>query len=341
MNTFPPDQDGPSPSGPLSGEQPVLSSDPQPGPAWLYDDDQEDGSVSIAPFQMSGPMAAASSQTSEANQDVRQPARSARTRHRFPSLKVVLTTLVVLITLGLLGGIFLPAASTHLITASMPLQSSTTKPTPRKQRRPPSATPPIVPASSPGTWVPPQLPPGWIAAGLTTGDALFAERTASTFTDREMSLDYRDVGMRGQHGGTLTAAVFLLTPAAQQRFFANDVRAINNTLFDTLESERLIQAVVPLQPNLIQFEQQGQQQFAWVTSSFLLWQSPNPAQRTGGIATNPATGMPLIHHMLVLLLRMTPGTQGPNAPMGGTGWLVSGYSLDPPGGTLPPIVQPA
>lgn len=331
MNTFPSDQDGPSPSGPLSSEQPVLSSDLPSEPAWSYDD-QENGPVSIAPFQMSGPLTAAPSPIE----------KTARTRHRFPYLKVVLITLVVIFTLGLLGGIFLPAGSTHLTTTSTtPLQSPPTKPTPRKQRHPSGSTPPIVSVSSPGTWVPQQLPPGWIAAGLTAGDALFAERTASTFTDREMSLDYRDVGTRGHHGGTLTAAVFLLTPAAQQRFFANDVRVINNTLFDTLESERLIQAVVPLQPNLIQFEQQGQQQFTWVTSSFLLWQSPNPAQRTGGIATNPATGMPLIHHMQVLLLRVPPGTQGPNAPMGGTGWLVSGYSLDPPGGALPPIVQPA
>src|SRR3989449_7873397 len=33
---------------------------------------------------------------------------------------------------------------------------------------------------------------GWTGAGLSTGDSLEAERTAWTFTDREMSLDYRN-----------------------------------------------------------------------------------------------------------------------------------------------------
>jgi hypothetical protein len=37
--------------------------------------------------------------------------------------------------------------------------------------------------------------------------------------------------------------------------------------------------------------------------------------------------------MIVLLLRVPPGTQGTNAPMGGTGWLVSTYALDPAGGS--------
>jgi hypothetical protein len=45
--------------------------------------------------------------------------------------------------------------------------------------------------------------------------------------------------------------------------------------------------------------------------------------------------------MIVLLLRVTPGSQGTNAPMGGTGWLVSTYVLDPAGGSLPGIIQPA
>jgi hypothetical protein len=45
--------------------------------------------------------------------------------------------------------------------------------------------------------------------------------------------------------------------------------------------------------------------------------------------------------MIVLLLRVTPGTQGANAPMGGTGWLVSTYALDQAGGSLPTVIQPA
>jgi hypothetical protein len=45
--------------------------------------------------------------------------------------------------------------------------------------------------------------------------------------------------------------------------------------------------------------------------------------------------------MIVVLLRVTPGSQGTNAPMGGTGWLVSTYALDPAGGSLPVVIQPA
>ena len=35
-----------------------------------------------------------------------------------------------------------------------------------------------------------------------------------------------------------------------------------------------------------------------------------------------------MHHMTVLLLRVPPTTQGADAPMGGTGWLVNVYALD-------------
>jgi UDP-N-acetylenolpyruvoylglucosamine reductase len=99
---------------------------------------------------------------------------------------------------------------------------------------------PVTPqATAQSDWIPSaktlqQL--GWTRAGLSTGDALEAERTAWTFTDREMSLDYRNVGTQAQHGGTFTAVVFLLTPNARVRFFQNDVRMINNALFNRVSS---------------------------------------------------------------------------------------------------------
>jgi len=185
---------------------------------------------------------------------------------------------------------------------------------------------------------------GWTGAGLSTGDALEAERTAWTFTDREMSLDYRNAGTRTQHGGTFTAAVFLLTTNARARFFANDFRAMNNVLFDRVQQQHLMREVVNAEGRLVQFQVQGQQEFAWVDVSFQLWQSqldPQTGSRVEGLELDPATHGPRVHHMIVLLLRVTPGTQGANAPMGGTGWLVSTYVLDPAGGSFPAIIQPA
>jgi hypothetical protein len=194
------------------------------------------------------------------------------------------------------------------------------------------------------TWLPNPLPTGWTDAGLSLSDALFAERTAVTFTDREMSLDYRSVGTRARHGGTFTATVFILTPPAAVRFAQNDVRAANNVLFDRAQQERLIQAVVNPQPRLIAFTVVGQQQFAWVTVSFQLWQSKvdgATGQRTEGFSLDPATNQARTYQMTVLLLRVPQRTQGANPAMGGTGWLVSNYALDLANGTMLDIARPA
>ena len=115
-------------------------------------------------------------------------------------------------------------------------------------------------------------------------------------------------------------------------------------LFDRVEQQQLIQQVVNAQPRLARYQAQGQQQFAWVDVSFQLWQSQldqQTGQRVEGLEPDPATNGPRVHHMLILLLRVIPGTLGTNAPMGGTGWLVSTYALDPVGGILPAIIQPA
>src|SRR5205807_5891294 len=114
-----------------------------------------------------------------------------------------------------------------------------------------TATPQATPQSD---WVPSaqtlqQI--GWTGAGLSTGDGFEAERTAWTLTDREMSLDYRNAGTRTPHGGTFTAAVFLLTPNARMRFLTNDFRVINNVLFDRVQQHHLIREVVNAEGRLV------------------------------------------------------------------------------------------
>ncbi len=176
-------------------------------------------------------------------------------------------------------------------------------------------------------------------------DDLHALRTAVAFNDREMSLDYRSIGTREHHAGTFTAAMFILTPAARLRFEQNDVRMINNVLFDLVATTKLIRVVLNPEPQVVKFVELHQQQFAWVDVSFHLWQSQidptNPDQWIGGKDIDPATNQPRTHHMAVLLVRVPPEDAGANPAMGGTGWLVSNYALDPVGGTLPEIVQPA
>lgn len=217
------------------------------------------------------------------------------------------------------------------------------KPIPVPTALPSSTSTPQTGTMQNATWVPQQLPAGWTNAGLTVGDALFAERTAVTFTDREEGIDYRDVGSRMQHAGTLTASTFLLTPGGRDRFFQNDVRVINNVFFDHIESVQLVQTAVNEVPSLVSFQTQGQTQVALIDVSYQLFQSqldPQQQRRLEGIELDPATNQPRIHHMSVLLVRVMPGTQGANAPMGGTGWLVSNYGLDVPAAMSVGIVQP-
>ena len=89
-----------------------------------------------------------------------------------------------------------------------------------------------------------------------------------------MSLDFRRVGTRNNHGGTFTAATFVMTAAAKQRFLQNDIRESNNTLFDMVVNTKLIRLVVSPQPQLVNFAQLAQQQFAWVDVAFQLLAIP-------------------------------------------------------------------
>lgn len=269
---------------------------------------------------------------------------------RFPLLRILVAALVILAVVGGLVVLFAPgppSASRLATTATRAARTPLPSPSPVEPRGKPTPAPTGNPSPSPTPspdWVPRALPPGWSATGLSMGDALFALRTAMTFADREMSLDWRNAGTRGQHAGTLTAAVFLLTPGGRARFFANDVRVIDNALFDRVERLRVIQAVVGAAPALRQYSQMGRKQFAWVDVSFYLWRSQLDAQsgkRVEGLDLDPATTAPRLHHLVVLLLRVPLQNQGANAPMGGSGWLVSTYELDAAGGVLPAILQPA
>lgn len=306
----------------------------------------------VAPFQPSQPLSlpASSSPQIDPAASVSAPPehQQARKQQRLP----LLTMVAILVCVGIVVGVFVVNA----FAQNTPLQTG--------MRATPAGHPSRTThqqaigahvastqnsgqgqvTSSSADWLPQTLPDGWVNAGLSRSDAIEALRTALTFTDREMSLDYRRVGTPAQHGGTFTAALFLLTPAAQQRFFHNDVREINNTLFEQVNTSRLIRQVINPAPKLVAFAAQGQHQFAWVDVSFQLWQSQitEPAgQRQEGEEIDPATNRPRVHHMAILLLRVAPAAQGVDAPMGGTGWLVSTYALDLPGGTLPGIVQPA
>ncbi len=312
----------------------------------IVDDEPTDGSAPFAaPFQLSGAIPALSANA----QKTVSPSEAAPTRaaslarmRRFPLRRVLLLSTFIVVVLAVL-------TMTVFAQAIPPLRGGrtiTTSATTTTGNQNASPTPTMITAQgSPSLdWVPQTLPDGWTAADLSVADALDAERTAWTFTDREMSLDFRSVGTRASHAGTFTAATFLLTPAAKIRFEQNDLRAANNVLFDSVQQRQLIQVVINAQPHLVKFQMQGQQQFAWVDVSFQLWQSQldpqHPDQRIEGKEVDPTTKQPRVHHMVVLLLYVQPGTQGLNPPMGGAGWLVSTYTLDP-GDALPDIVLPA
>jgi hypothetical protein len=363
-----------------SASQPVvLPSQPEneAEESFYFEEEQPDlGPAFIAPFQISGAMptmpaqpfsqssamptkttpAPAFSQPSSALPPT--PAAPTTKTKRRPRLSLTMVAIIVclIVVVGLLVinalGQTTPPLQTRGNGSTQTTQQVTQKPTTKTGRPTPvptatqaNGTNGQTPGQAASAWVPQQLPHGWINAGLSTADAIQAIRTAVTFNDREMSLDFRSVGTRNNHGGTFTAATFVMTAAARQRFFQNDVRESSNALFDTVVNNQQIRLVVNPQPQLVNFAQVGQQQFAWVDVAFQYWQSQidpnNPQQRIGGLELDPATHQPRIHHMMVLLLFVPAANEGNNPAMGGTGWLVSNYGLDLPHGTNLDIVQPA
>ena len=348
-----------------SAPQPVVLStqqEPEEEESFYFEEEQPDlvGTPFVAPFQLSSALPTLAAQEQESGQAFAGPApvKKAGRTPRF-SLTMIALLLCVVVLVGLLVMNALAQTTPPLQTHGSGTSPTTHQPGPPQQKPPgnqQTLTMQPTPAPTNGThgqgqgpastdWVPQQFPDGWTQAGLLTEDAIQAIRTAVAFTDREMSLDYRSVGTRDNHGGTFTAATFVLTPAARQRFAHNDVREINNTLFDMVANTRLVRVVLDPQPQLVKFAELCQQQFAWVAVAFQLWQSqidPNhPQLRMEGKDIDPATNQPRIQHMIVLLLRVLSQNAGNNPAMGGTGWLVSAYTLNPAHGTLPAIVQPA
>lgn len=309
---------------------------------------REEGGLSdefVSPFQASDPLPAVNASTAQAAGS--PPGKTQPAPRRFPAMNVAVVGIIVFVV----GGLFLmwvsakPASPLQRSTAATAASTVTAprgRPT-HKQAATPSPTPMAT------TERIPQIPSdqtlgqlGWTAAGLTTADALQAERTAATFTEREETLVFNEAGTR-------TAAVFLLTAGGRERFTQFDVRAASDVFWNSVTDpqRQLIQFALNLQPTLVKFAAQGQQQFAWVDVAFWRWQSridpndPKHLRRISGMELDPANGAPRVHHMFVLLLRVAPVSQGTGAPMGGAGWLVSTYALDPAVGTLPDIPSPA
>jgi hypothetical protein len=338
----------------------------QEEPYYTFEEEQDAGAVPLAtPFGLSQDLPEVAGQSSG---EVAVPSlpvhpQKSRGKPRF-SLMFIAIIVCVIVILGFLvvGALAQPGSPMQVSNqpaqvhqtprpqGPAPTQGSTAQPGSGQNRNTPNPQPgngqntpnPQQGNGTPSNGVPPQLPTGWAAAGLSTSDAIEAQRVATTFTDREMSLDFRSAGTRTNHSGTFTAAVFLLTPAGQQRFAQNDMRVANNTLWDKVQQERLVQSVVDVQSQIIQFSQVGQQQLAWIDVSFHLWQSKvnGNATPTEGFDTDPATNQPILHHLMVILLRVSPQNGG-NTAMGGIGWLVSTYALDLPSGTKVQMVTPA
>ena len=334
-------------------------------------DDQD--APSVLPFQSSAAMSAVvQPSTVNAHRTMRTSSPSSpqgTTQGRsVPWLNLSILLIVTVVVVTLIGGSILVFAEPGVPLAAMPTDGRSTGTTagrspaiypPMPTSTSASSTPKAVPRPSPtpsvlstqGKGMPPEVggpslqllqQMGWTQAGRSLADAVEAQRTATTFVDREMSYDFRIIGTPEHHGGTLTNATFLLTDGAKSRFIHHDVRMSNNTLYNTISEGKVIQQVVGPQSMLVAFQIQTIQgqphQFAWLTVSFGLFQSSidqTTGHRLEGFERDPATGQPRLHQMVVLLVRVNPELQGTGAPMGGTGWLVNDYALDAT--TLPAV----
>lgn len=337
----------------------------------LLDEPQDEQAEFVLPFQPSDAIRPFAAGAGAPGGSLASPPPSPQPRSMRGMLKYLLVAGVGVVAL-VTGSIFVfaqptpalpsPQRTTTQSTATVATKAPATAPPtalPTQASLPPTAPPTLQPTPLPTQLPPPGNPPpagvptlqqldqlGWSNAGLSTGDAIEALRTAATFTDREMSLDYRNVGTRAKHGGTLTAATFLLTAGGLERFEKNDSRVSTNVQFDQIQQDQMIQQVVQPASSLVQIQTvqvAGQQhQLVWVKVRFALFQSQRDSatgKRTERLEAASQETLP--HQMVVVLLRIPPQAQGSNPPMGGTGWLVNTYALDG-GDRLPSIaVQPA
>lgn len=350
-------------------------------PADEQDDQIDQSSAFVLPFQNSAAMPTVSQMTAQGTQgsmgqqQPSSPTPRKTQRGPFQIVKLLLIGSVVLITI-IGASLFVFAQSvpspsqtqggqTNRTVGITPVTTPPIRNTPQPKKTPipqPTAKVSITPSPTQGTQTQGQsgtpgtgttittvLPSaqllsdlGWTQANLSLADAFEALRTGSTFTDREMSYDYRNIGTPTNHSGTLTAATFLLTSGGKVRFNQYDKREINNDFYNQISTGKMLQQVVDAHPALIRFQVvqiQGQpHKFAWVNVYFKLFQSkidPASGKRVEQLERDPIKGQPFIHTMTVVLVRQSPQSQGPNAPMGGTGWLVNTYALDANG--LPSI----
>jgi hypothetical protein len=194
--------------------------DDLPGDVLLADEAAGWSAQFVVPFQQSGPLPVVNPQTARASTNQAGTLAQGRaTPRRFPILKVALISTLIVLAMGFFVFSVFAQPASHLTTVAKnpthrPLATQTTpmaKTTRPLQRTPTPTRGTATPQATPqNNWVPSahmlqQL--GWTGAGLSTGDALEAERTAWTFTDREMSLDYRNVGTQAQHGGSLPVVI--------------------------------------------------------------------------------------------------------------------------------------
>jgi len=188
-----------------------------------HDDFQEDALLAdeaagwsaqfVIPFQQSGQLPAVNPQTARAPTNQTGTLTQGRaTPRRFPILKVGLISTVIVLAVGFLALSVFAQPASHLTTLSKhPTQGSPAKHTTvaSKTARPIQRTPtPTIGTATPqatpqNNWVPSaqmlqQL--GWMGAGLSTGDALEAERTcigylAHPFVNRPFGLSSQPLSL--------------------------------------------------------------------------------------------------------------------------------------------------
>jgi hypothetical protein len=332
-----------------SGAFPIMT----PGQPHFYEQEEDPGLSSAFPSLGSGFTGMQPAHQSTRNTPPVSSAATRRSRQRVPRV-VGITILVVLLLLlvpvvvyamffsgGSPVGIRIAPTSTSRNTSFHGTHSTT--PTGRHHPPTPIRTVATGVATTPttgtgGSLLQTRLPTGW--GNRNPIDAQNALLEAWTFTQREMRIDFQSVGTQAQPGGTLTGSVFLLTPAAQQRFKDNDKRS-SAAFFVQIQNTQLIQIPVFDNPpfvshmQILQAQAQGGAFFVWVTVPFEL----AIQHGVGGqpvIDLNQQTQQPRQYTMQVLLMSVPVGT----GPMGGIDYEVSDYALDMQQGPLPIPTQP-
>ncbi len=265
---------------------------------------------------------------------------SPRPRRRKRRVSLFLRLILILLILLIVGALTVTAYFSGNVGALLIGQHSSVQEQAMTRPAPP---PPVTPTQQPQvTATPPllqlPLPVGW--GNRSSLDAENALQVAWTFTQREMRIDYRNVGTLAEIGGTLTAAVFLLDAHASALRFPNDRRS-TSAFFAEVEQEQLIQTPVFANPPFFTNPQILQAQmtqsgnfFVWVSVPFLLF-TQRGALGQPTFDLDPKSQQPRVHTLQVLLINVPPGV----GPMAGIDFEVSDYALDTQG-VIPIPAQP-